>query len=98
MFIFFSNLDVVGQVPKYHIPARFVTLIPREFPASQGNNPSNSNRRTSSTKKGGDLPPDDFLALDFGGSGGVGNFDSLVLDFDAPLGAGEEGMVDFPMI
>jgi hypothetical protein len=26
--------DASGNLPQYHIPARFVTLIPREFPAS----------------------------------------------------------------
>jgi hypothetical protein len=32
-------------LPKYHIPARFVTLIPREFPAAQ----TNSKKRKSIT-------------------------------------------------
>lgn len=39
---------------------------------------------------------DDFLTMDFAGDG-LGNFDSLVLDFDAPLAAGEE-IEEFPMI
>jgi hypothetical protein len=34
-----------GKLPHYHIPARFVTLIPREFPASQ----TNPKKRKSST-------------------------------------------------
>ena len=82
-------------------------MIPREFPASQGNSTNKNNKRKSSSlpssagsakrEKSADFgAPDDFLSLDFGGSG-VGNFDSLVLDFDAPLEAGEEGM-DFPML
>ena len=44
MFII-TLLDATGQTPKYHIPARFVTLIPREFPAAQ----TNSNKRKSAT-------------------------------------------------
>ena len=32
------TVDASGQLPKYHIPARFVTLIPREFPAAQAGN------------------------------------------------------------
>ena len=34
-----------GAMPKYHIPARFVTIIPKEFPASQ----TNSKKRKAST-------------------------------------------------
>eukprot|EP00980_Cylindrotheca_fusiformis_P001141 scaffold319_cov97-Cylindrotheca_fusiformis.AAC.1 len=86
--------DATGQVPQYHIPARFVTLIPREFPASQENSGKQTKRRTT-PKKGNDM--DDFLSMDFGGDG-LGNFDSLVLDFDAPLAAGEEMDESFPMI
>jgi len=29
---------VTGKMPQYHIPARFVTLIPKEFPAAQNPN------------------------------------------------------------
>ena len=87
----FSSLhfiDATGQVAKYHIPARFVTQIPREFPASQANTAANKNKR-----KGGPLPAasnpakrekptqDDFLEMSFSS----GNFDSLDLDFDKPL-------------
>ena len=39
---------VTGLIPQCHIPARFVTLIPREFPASQANN--NSTTTTTTTK------------------------------------------------
>lgn len=35
---FLPLVDASGVLPKYHIPARFVTLIPREMPASQTNN------------------------------------------------------------
>mmetsp|Transcript_25593 Transcript_25593/g.37810 ORF Transcript_25593/g.37810 Transcript_25593/m.37810 type:complete len:600 (+) Transcript_25593:51-1850(+) len=37
---------VTGKMPQYHIPARFVTLIPKEFPAAQ--NP-NKKRKASTT-------------------------------------------------
>lgn len=30
-----DEADATGKMPHYHIPARFVTLIPREFPAAQ---------------------------------------------------------------
>ena len=30
-----EELDATGSVKQYHIPARFVTLVPREFHASQ---------------------------------------------------------------
>ena len=33
-FFVFQKKDVDGVIPQRHIPARFVTLIPREFPAS----------------------------------------------------------------
>jgi hypothetical protein len=39
-------VDASGILPKYHIPARFVTLIPREFPAAQ----TNSKKRKSTTQ------------------------------------------------
>lgn len=87
-------LDATGQVPQYHIPARFVTLIPREFPASQENS-GKQNKRKSTPKPANEM--DDFLSLDFAGDG-LGGFDSLVLDFDAPLAAGEEMDETFPMI
>mmetsp|Transcript_41903 Transcript_41903/g.71679 ORF Transcript_41903/g.71679 Transcript_41903/m.71679 type:complete len:340 (-) Transcript_41903:280-1299(-) len=41
---FDGDEDDKGVVPERHIPARFVTLIPREFPSSQ-----NKKRRKSST-------------------------------------------------
>ena len=84
--------DVTGQVPQYHIPARFVTLIPREFPASQAN--AGANKKRKSTSQPGSASSkqktqqDDFLAFDFGD--GLGNFDALDLDFDKPLDEHEE--------
>ena len=39
---------VTGLIPQCHILARFVTLIPREFPASQANN-NNSSSTTTTT-------------------------------------------------
>jgi hypothetical protein len=49
-------VDAAGSVPQYHIPARFVTLIPREFPASQPNvvGGKNTNKRKSAPSP---LPP-----------------------------------------
>ena len=38
---------VTGLIPQCHIPAHFVTLIPREFPTSQANNNSNSSMTTT---------------------------------------------------
>ena len=48
-----SPLDPTGALPKYHIPARFVTLIPREFPASQ----TTSKKRKSFTSAQAPLLP-----------------------------------------
>ena len=42
---------VTGLIPQCHIPARFVTLIPREFPASQANNNNRSSTTTTTTTK-----------------------------------------------
>jgi SGF29 tudor-like domain len=72
--------DETGVIPKYHIPARFVTLIPREFPSAQPPSASNKKRKstggaTSSATK--QQKSDDFLSFDF-----EGNFESLDLDFD----------------
>lgn len=85
--------DATGQVPKYHIPARFVTSIPREFPASE-DPATQKTKRKSPNKKRDNNNMDDFLSIDFGAPG---DFDSLDLDFDAPLAADEE-MDAFPMI
>jgi len=38
-----------GQFPSYHIPARFVTLIPREFPASQSGGATTGRKATSAS-------------------------------------------------
>jgi len=43
-----DEADAKGAMPQYHIPARFVTPIPREFPSSQV---------TKSKKKSALLPP-----------------------------------------
>ena len=70
--------DQTGMIPTYHIPARFVTLIPREFPSSQP--PAKNNKRKSTSSVQGSASKqkktDDFLNFDFDG-----NFDSLDLDF-----------------
>jgi hypothetical protein len=88
--------DVTGQVPKYHIPARFVTLIPREFPASQSSKTINKRKasllpETNPAKraKQDDDPLGDMF-LDFQGGESLDNFDALDLDFSKPLPAQQE--------
>jgi hypothetical protein len=69
-------------------------LIPREFPASQDPATTNKKRKSfSPNNKKNSNPLDDFLGFDFGAAG---DFDSLDLDFDAPLGAHEEMADNFP--
>lgn len=41
--------DATGSIPTCHIPARFVTLIPREFPASQPPNAKTKAQRRGTT-------------------------------------------------
>jgi len=41
--------DEAGVIPRYHIPARFATLIPKEFPSAQP--PSTSNNSNSKKRK-----------------------------------------------
>ena len=92
----FSLADMTGQVPKYHIPCRFVTIIPREFPASQPPSAAGKKRKSSTmgapTANKNQKAQDDFLSMEFDG---LGSFDALDLDFDKPLGVDEEGD-DFP--
>jgi hypothetical protein len=89
-------VDATGQVPKYHIPARFATLIPKEFPASSAPAAPATNKRKGAPMSNAPEPKkekqDDFL---MGMSFDDGNFDSLDLDFDKPLDALEE-QDDFP--
>lgn len=83
--------DATGQVPKFHIPARFVTLVPRELPAAQvpGSGAKSGKRKSLSSPGHGGTPKmqktDDFMSFDFDG-----NFDALDLDFDKPLGADDD--------
>jgi hypothetical protein len=56
---------VTGQTPTYHIPARFVTLIPRSFPAAQANTAPKTNAKRKSAP--GSLP-----SIDGGGGGPPG--------------------------
>ena len=95
----------MGLVSK--IPARFVTLIPREFPASQvgraaSTTGATTNKRKSSTassassSKRRQSSPDNGaglfdISMDFGG--GLGEFDALDLDFDKPLDEHEQEAV-----
>lgn len=69
-----------GAIPKYHIPARFATLIPREFPSAQPPSASNKKRKSVGGATGRPLKhqkSDDFLSFDF-----EGNFGELDVDFD----------------
>ena len=77
-------------MPQYHIPARFVTLIPREFPASQ-----ESSSKQTKGKSQAKNESDPFLSSGLGALDALGDIDSIELDLDAPLEGGE-GM-DFPM-
>lgn len=43
------RIDMTGSLPKCHVPARFVVLIPREFPAS--NIPSSTDKKRASASK-----------------------------------------------
>jgi hypothetical protein len=86
--------DETGLIPKYHIPARFVTLIPREFPSSQPPTAKSNKRKNTSSIQGGtpkQKKTDDFMNFDFDG-----NFDALDLDFDKPLMGDEEDDGGFP--
>jgi hypothetical protein len=90
--------DVTGQVPKYHIPARFVTLIPREFPASQSSKTTNKRKPpllsgmnpAKRAKQDDDPLGDMFSDMDFQGEESLDNFDALDLDFNKPLPAQQE--------
>jgi hypothetical protein len=90
--------DVTGQVPKYHIPARFVTLIPREFPASQSSKTTNKRKASllpganpaKRAKQDDDPLGDMFSDMDFQGGESLDNFDALDLDFNKPLPAQQE--------
>jgi hypothetical protein len=78
--------DHTGAIPKCHVPARFVTVIPREFPGAQttskkhrGSNsstgPHSNSNGPQSLEKGGD-PLDSMLMFD----GPLDGFEDL--DFD----------------
>jgi hypothetical protein len=81
--------DHTGAIPKCHIPARFVTVIPREFPGAQttskkhrgsssSTGPHSNANAPQSLEKGGD-PLDSMLMFD-GPLPGLDGFDDL--DFD----------------
>jgi urease gamma subunit len=80
--------DVTGQIPKCHIPARFVTLIPREFSGSEPQATKKANSKTPQAAAGPApaLPSDDPIASlgDFAFDG-FGDFDDM--DFDLGFGA-----------
>ncbi len=88
--------DATGMIPKCHIPARFVTLIPREFSSSQPPSANKSNKRKSLTaaseNRSKQKRTDDLLNFeDFDD-----NFDSLDLDFDQPMIGDDEDDGAFP--
>jgi len=76
-FPLFSPADETGVLPKHHIPARFVTLIPREFEASLANN----KKRKSLTSAQPSLLPNNASnkrqSLTDGGSG-IGGGDDVM--------------------
>jgi hypothetical protein len=98
-----------GQVPTYHIPARFVTLIPHEFPASQlakGGTSTQAGKRKSVTASGNSSSKKrssagggylDMISMDFDAAegGAALGFDALDLDFDKPL-ADQDKQDEFP--
>ncbi|KAL9182019.1 hypothetical protein ACHAXT_012362 [Thalassiosira profunda] len=57
---FDGDEDDNGELPERHIPARFVTLIPREFPAST------KKRRKSTSDGGGKRPKHELASSHFG--------------------------------
>ena len=92
--------DETGTIPKYHIPARFVSLIPKEFPSSQPPTVNKSNKRKSSTttthtpenRNKQKKVTDDLMDFD----DFDGNFDALDLDFDKPMAAEDDDDGGFP--
>jgi SGF29 tudor-like domain len=85
--------DETGVIPKYHIPARFATLIPREFSSAQPPSVSSKKRKGIGGASGSpskQQKTDDFLSFDF-----EGNFDALDMEFDM----GDNGSdVGFPSL
>jgi len=89
---------VTGNFPSYHIPARFVTLIPREFPASQSGRNSaggtktsgasvstSGNKRKSSTSSSGNTTKRRSSSAD---PGNAGFLDALSMDLGGGDGLG----------
>lgn len=54
---FDGDEDDKGIVPQRHIPARFVSLIPREFPASKNKNRKRKSATVSTLGGGSSAPP-----------------------------------------
>jgi SGF29 tudor-like domain len=92
--------DVTGAIPKCHIPARFVTMIPQEFPGAKIDTGSKSkSKKAGANSKATALPLlpdppqaegglDDFLdTLDLKFEDDEGGFDGFDdLEFDTGLG------------
>ena len=84
-----DEADETGSIPRCHIPARFVTLIPKEFPGAQPQ-PKNKPTKSSNSKASASTAAADNLAADgaldvlgdipFDDMAGLDNFDEL--DFD----------------
>eukprot|EP00934_Nitzschia_sp_Nitz4_P000333 Nitzschia sp. Nitz4//scaffold2_size372955//50269//51997//NITZ4_000368-RA/size372955-snap-gene-0.6-mRNA-1//1//CDS//3329546611//333//frame0 len=97
-----EEIDATGSIPKYHIPARFVTLIPRELPASQAPAaqdpvaPHAAASKNAKRKSASGLGDTSSKQQKRGGGDSMlafdfdGNFDALDLDFDKPLVGDED--------
>lgn len=77
--------DATGSIPACHIPARFVTLIPRDFPASQppgkaGGKAQRRGTNSSAASNSGAVAAAAAAALE----PSMGDFDELDLEADLP--------------
>jgi SGF29 tudor-like domain len=81
---------MTGKVPSYHIPARFVTIIPREFPASQ--NPKAAAAAAAAASAGAKRKSVSSVSASSSkkrsstASSPGADFDMLAMDFDAVAG------------
>merc|ERR1712238_346899 len=97
-----EEADSAGKFPSYHIPSRFVTIIPREFPASKSGSSfskststsfstSSGNKRKSTTSSSGDTSKKRTSVVSSGG----GDYMDTALPFDFNKVAGGGGGLGF---